>query len=229
MSVLNTYEDVSSQGELFLPRPRSTEKRWDSDFAYPRYVESKAQYGWLRPFSVFRYLDVFFAQGEHVGFKLMYSQLRRYPEILAYLLRTRVRIVHLVRENHLDVLISFALKREIGRAHVLEEKDRPREIAVELPATSLLRRMRWLQFKHDAARRLLRASRVPHLEVTYEGLVRDPGRFDDILEFVGVPTGGRKPQSHILKTRLGGQRDVVANYDEVARVLASTRFATLLD
>lgn len=229
MSILNAYEDVVAQGELFLPRPRSPEKRWDSDFAYPRYVESRARHGRLRPRSVFRYLDAFFAQGEHVCFKLMYSQLRRYPEILPYLLRNRVRVVHLVRENHLDVLISYAVKREIGRAHVLAADDRPRATTVDLPASSLLRRMWWLQLKHDTARRLLGSSGLLHLEVSYEELVRDPGRFADILAFVGVSTVGEQPRSHILKTRQGGQRDVIANYDEVARALGGTRFAVLLD
>jgi LPS sulfotransferase NodH len=229
VSVLNTYDGVTGQGELFLRRPRSPEKRWDSDFAYSRYVESKAEHGSIRPRSVFRYLDTFFAQGEHVGFKLMYDQLRAYPEILVYLLRKRVRVVHLVRENHLDVLISFALKREIGRAHVLEAKDRPRETTVELPAASLVRKMRWLQFKHDAARRLLRASRLPHVEVSYEELVRDPGSFDRVLDFLGISAAGREPRSHILKTRVGGQRDVVANYEEVERALVNSRFAGLLE
>jgi LPS sulfotransferase NodH len=229
MSVLNTYEGVTGQGELFLGRPRSPEKRWDSDFAHARYVETKAEYGSVRPFSVFRYLDAFFSQGPHVGFKLMYDQLRSYPEILVYLLRKRVPVVHLVRENHLDVLISFALKREIGKAHMLDAKDRPRDMAVELPTASLLRQVRWLQFKHDAARHLLKASLLRHLEVTYEELVRDPSRFEDILAFLGVSTTGEEPHSHILKTRVGGQRDVVSNYEEVERVLANTRFATLLD
>jgi hypothetical protein len=229
MSVLNAYDDIVAQGELFLPRPRSPETRWDSGFAYPRYVESKIRLGHVRPHSVFRYLDAFYAQSEHVGFKLMYSQLRRYPEILPYLLRKRVRVVHLVRENHLDVLISFAVKREIGRAHVLAGQDRPRDTPVDLPVRSLLRRMRWLQLKHDTARRMLRASRLSHLEVTYEGLVRDPGRFDDILDFLGVATGSEQPHSNILKTRVGEQKDVIANYDEVVRALTGTRFAALLD
>ena len=229
MSVLNAYEGFTAQGELFLPRPRSREKRWDSDFACPRYVESRTEHGRVRPMSVFRYLDAFFGQGGYVGFKLMYSQLRRYPEILPYLMRRRVRVVHLVRANHLDVLISFALKREIGKAHVLDPRERPTEVTVELPAPSLVRRLKWLQFKHDVARRVLRACRLPHLEVTYEELVRDPDRFNRILEFLGASVDGREPRSHILKTRLGGQRDVVTNYDEVARVLASTRFAALLD
>lgn len=229
MSVLNAYQDVVGQGELFLPRRRSNEKRWDSDFAYPRYVEWTAGRGGLRPRSVFRYLDAFFAQGGHVGFKLMYSQLRTYPEILPYLLRNGTRVVHLVRENHLDVLISYAVKREIGKAHVLAAEDRPRDTTVHIPASSLLRRMRWLQLKHDMARRLLRVSRLPHLEVSYEDLVRDPRRFEDILAFVGVSTAGEEPRSHILKTRQGGQKDVIANYDEVARTLADTRFAALLD
>lgn len=229
MSVLNTYEGVTGQGELFLRRPRSRERRWDSDFAHSRYVESRATYGSVRPFSVFRYLDAFFAEGQHVGFKLMYDQLGAYPEILGYLLRKRARVIHLVRRNHLDVVISFALKHEIGKAHVLDPDDRPSQMAVELPVSSLLRRIRWLQFKHDAARRLLKVCRIPHLEVAYEDLVQDPSRFEDILEFLAVSTVGTEPRSNILKTRVSGQREVVVNYDEVARILAGTRFANLLD
>ena len=106
MSVLNAIDGVSAQGELFLPRSRSPERRWDSDFSIPRYVESKETYGSVRPFSVFRFLSALYGGEGAIGFKLMYSQLRRYPEILAYLVRERIRVVHLVRRNHLDVLIS---------------------------------------------------------------------------------------------------------------------------
>src|SRR3990172_13252387 len=81
MSVLNGLEGVSAQGELFLPRPRSPETRWDSEFALPRYVESKSQYRSVRPFSVFKSLSALYRSEGAVGFKLLYSQLRRYPQI----------------------------------------------------------------------------------------------------------------------------------------------------
>jgi LPS sulfotransferase NodH len=230
MSILNSLEGVSAQGELFLPRPRVHERRWDSDFAYPRYVESRAEVGRLRPLSVVRYLDRFYGSTDDaVGFKLMYSQVKTYPETLLYLRRHRIPTVHLVRENHLDVLISFALKREIGRAHILAEGDRPAEVGVELPVDSLVSDLERLQRKHDIARRLLRLLRMRHLEISYEYLAADPGRFGEVLAFLGIPANLELASSNILRTRVGSQGDVVRNYDDVRRALEGTRFAALLD
>ena len=230
MSVLNSLDGVTAQGELFLPRPRSPDLRWDSGFAYPRYVESREEVGRLRPFSVLRYLDRFYGSTQDTtGFKLMYSQVKSYPETLLYLVRRRIPTIHLVRRNHLDVLISFAIKREIGRAHILAEGDRPTDVRVELPLGSLVRDLERLQRKHDLARRLLRVLRLRHLEIGYEELAVDPGRFDEVLAFLRIPTTAGLASSNILRTRVGTQRDVVENYEDVRRLLSGTRFAALLD
>lgn len=229
MSVLNSLDGVSAHGELFLPRPRTSERRWDSDFARPRYVESRAEHGRLRPFSVFRYLDAFYDSPGSVGFKLMYSQLRSFPEILPYLMRRRIRIVHLVRRNHLDVLVSFAIKRQIDRAHVLEAQDRPRDIVVDISPESLLGDLRKLQFRHDLGRTVLRLCRLRHVEVGYEDLVAQPERFHEVLRFLDIAVTGELPRSNIVKTRVGSQEDVIKNYGEVRRLLEGSRFASLLE
>jgi hypothetical protein len=72
-------------------------------------------------------------------------------------------------------------------------------------------------------------SRLPHLEVAYEDLVREQARFDEVLAFLGLPVGQALPESTILKTRTGGQRQVVRNYDDVRSVLRSSEFAGLLE
>ena len=229
MSVLNGLDDVSAQGELFLPRPRSRERRWDSDFARARYVESRAEFGHLRPFSVFRYLNAFYDSRSSTGFKLMYSQLRSYPEILPYLMRRRIRVVHLVRRNHLDVLVSFAIKRQIDQAHILADQDLPTDILVDIPSDSLMQDIKKLHFRHDAARKLLKLCRMRHIEVAYEDLAAHPARFANILAFLEIPVAASLPRSNILKTRVGSQREVIRNYDEVQRVLEGSRFAYLLE
>lgn len=228
-SVLNGFDDVVAHDELLLRRKRSLEPRWDSDFAYPRYVESDTRYGRLRPLSVFSYLNALYASPGWVGFKLMYSDVKAYPEVLPYLLGKRVRVVHLVRRNHLDVLISFAVKREIGKAHVLATEDRPQDLSVELDTASLLRDLEKLQRKHDLARRLLRAGRFRQLEIAYEDLAGDRSSFGAVLAFLGIPPTAEIADSNIVRTRQGAQGDVVTNYDDVRRTLAGTRFAALLD
>ncbi len=50
MSTLNSLPNVTAQGELFLPRPRVSDKRWDSDFAYTRFVEHETHRGNHSPF-----------------------------------------------------------------------------------------------------------------------------------------------------------------------------------
>jgi LPS sulfotransferase NodH len=229
ISVLNGLENVTAHGELFLKRPRSPERRWDSDFSYPRYVESKAEHGSVRPLSVFRYLRAIYREAGSIGFKLMYSQVRDFPEIIPYLMKNRIRAVHLVRRNHLDVLISFAIKREIGKAHLLAQEDRPRDIRVDIDTGSLLKDLRRLQFKHDVGRRLLRASRLRHMEVAYEDLVHEQAHFERVLEFLDLSTEQALPKSMIFKTRVGRQADVIKNYEDVRETLLNSQFATLLD
>lgn len=229
ISTLNSLQHVSAHGELFLPRARVSEKKWDSDFAYTRFVETKSEGLAFRPFSVFSYLNALYSLPGKVGFKLMYKQLGLYPEILIYLLRHRIRVVHLVRRNHLDVLLSFAVKTKIGRAHLLVGQSAPDEIGVELNTKNLIRQLERLQKKQNIARKLLIWSRLPHLEVAYEDLLRDQAQFRLIWDFLSIKPQEHMPQSTLVKIRRKGHRDVISNYGEVKAVMTNSKFAELLE
>ena len=227
ISTLSGFQDVNSQGELFLPRPRVSEKRWDSEFAYTRYIETNGLK--IRPFSVFSYLNALYSRPGIVGFKLMYAQLGLYPEILAYLIRHRIRVVHLIRQNHLDVLISYAVKAQIGKAHLLSGQSAPEDVRVTLDTKTLVRQMAWLRNKQNIARRLLTLCKLPHIEITYEELLRDQAHFDKILNFLSIDPQEQKASSTVVKIRRGGHSDVIRNYDEVKNVLENSHFAALLE
>lgn len=229
MSTLNSLPGVTAQGELFLRRARVSERRWDSDFARPRFIETKSEGLPFRPFSVFSYLNALYRTPGTVGFKLMYAQLGYYPEILAYLIRHRMRVVHLVRRNHLDVVLSYAVKAKIGQAHLLLGQSAPDDMRVELDTENLIRRLAWLQKKQSIARKLLSGCRSPHLEVAYEDLLRDQAHFRRIWDFLSVKPEEPMPQSTLVKIRRGGHRDAISNYDEVKKVLAHSNFAGLLE
>jgi len=229
MSTLNSLPQVTAQGELFLPRIRVKDRRWDSDFSRPRFIETKSKGLAFRPFSVFAYLSDLYRTPGTVGFKLMYAQLRSYPEILAYLIRHRIRVVHLIRRNHLDVLLSYAIKAKIGQAHLLSGQSAPDDIHVELDSENLIGRLEWLQKQQTMARKLLRWSRLPHLEVSYEDLLRDQAHFYLIWDFLSIQSKEQTPQSTLVKIRREGQRDVISNYDQVKEVLACSKFAELLE
>jgi len=229
MSTLSAVPHVTAQGELFLPRVRSSERRWDSEFACPRFIETKSGNWTFRPFSVFSYLNCLFNTSGTVGFKLMYAQLALYPEILAYLIRHRIRVVHLVRQNHLDVVISYAVKAKLGQAHVLVGQSVPENIRVELDTRNLVRQLTWLQKKQSIARRLLSCCRLPNLEITYEDLLCNPSYFQSVWNFLSIKTDEARPKSTTVKIRRGRQGDVVSNYEEVKKVLAHSKFSHLIE
>jgi len=229
MSTLNNFQDVFAHGELFLPRPRVSEKKWDSDFSYPRFTETKLEGITFRPFSIFSYLNAFYGMPGKVGFKLMYKQLGLYPEMLSYLIKHRVRVIHLVRQNHLDVMLSYAVKAKIGQAHLLVGQSTPAKLRVELDTRNLLRKLAWLQEQQNIAKKLLIWFRLPHLEIAYEDLARDQAYFHRIGDFLSINSRQQIPQSALTKIRRGGHRDVIGNYDQVKEVLVNSKFAGLLE
>jgi LPS sulfotransferase NodH len=229
ISTLSSCQRVTAHGELFLPRPRASGKKWDSDVAYTRFVERKFETRAFRPFSVFLYLDELYNLPGTIGFKLMYKQLGLYPEISLYLLRNQVRVVHLIRRNHLDVMLSYAVKAKTGQAHLLVGQARPDDLHVQLDVRNLVRRLTWLQKQQSIARNLLRWCRLPCLEVAYEDLVRDRTKFTSILKFLSIESENSVFESPVARIRRQGHRDVISNYDAVKEVLAKSSFAGLLE
>jgi len=230
ISTLNNFPSVSAHGELFLPRPRILDEKWDADFAYTRFIETKFKGLTFRPFSVFSYLNTLYSMPGKVGFKLMYKQIGLYPEILAYFMRHRIRALHLVRRNHLDVMVSYAVKAKIGRAHLLVGQSAPDELQVELDTKNLVRQLAWLQKQQDMARKLLAWCGLPHVEVIYEDLVRDQVHYFQIIrDFLSLNADEQMPQSPLTKIRKGAHRDMISNYDQVKNAVANSKFASLLE
>jgi len=229
ISTLNMINDSTAYSELFLDRKRIPgEKKWDSDFAYPRFIEKKHNGLALRPFSVFSYLKGLYQNPGAVGFKLMYSQLRAYPEILFYLVRHRIRIVHLIRQNHLDVVISHAIRSKTKQSHLVTGQAK-KDVQVKLDPNTLISQLKKLQRNIMLARRLLRWLKLPHIEVAYEDLLRDHSHFALIWEFLSINQEGFVPQSNLVKIRKGNPADVISNYEEIKTVLAGSSFANLID
>jgi hypothetical protein len=165
-----------------------------------------------------------------VGFKLMYKQLGLYPEILAYFIRNHISVLHLVRRNHLDVMLSYAVKAKIGRAHLLVGQSAPDKLQVELDAQNLVRQFTWLQKQQNIARKILTWSRLPHLEVTYEDVARDQNHYFQLIgDFLSINAREQMPKSPLTKIRKGAHRDMISNYDQVKQALAESKFASLIE
>jgi len=227
---MNQLENVTVYGELFLKRKkRSGKESLGDSFNYPRFVETKPTGIPIRPFSTFSYLDKLYKAPGAVGFKLMYSHFGKDPEIMAYFLFHRVKIIHLVRRNLLDMLISQAIKRQLRRSHILEGQEKPDPIRVRLKSETLLHKLEVKEKKLARARRVIQWSGLPSLEVAYEDLQENPREFTALCEFLEVPPVREIPSSKLVKMRKGLPSEILENYQEIRQLLVSTPYAVFLD
>lgn len=234
--MLDSHPEIHVEGEVFL---HHTNERIQALLADPTAPATDWAVHWsraepgarrvLRPWYVFAHLDrIFTAMHEHapaVGFKLMYDQSLLYPETLWYLLRRRVGVVHLVRENHLDVLLSRPARRVRGVAHSTEPVE---PVRIQLDPTRLCAQLRRRERVVACADRFLRASRLPHVRVTYEAATADSRVLTPVLAFLGVTPAAGELRSENRKLNTLPHWEMIENYDAVRRTLAGTRFARFL-
>lgn len=237
--VLHHLNNSTAYEEMFL-RPSDGKKRvkmesqtssylQESIGSYPNYFRWRKNYG-LRPFSVFRYLDRFYAQEGSVGFKLMYGQLQNFPEIWLYVIANKISVVHLVRENLLNAIISQVHSKTATVPHsIIEDRDKIPTINIKLdPHTTLValrRKQRWIRW----VRKLLELSHVRYIEVLYEDLLQNPESFLPLFIFLGEEDIDEIPTSRFVKLINSDHRELISNYPALEQGLAGTEFANLLD
>lgn len=227
---LNRLPNANVYGELLL----RTERTWDAgSLDFPRFIEAENTEATVpvRPFTMWAYLEELYNKPGLTGFKLMYSAIRQYPEVLYYLVRHRIKVVHLVRENYLNMLISSDIRMKTGQPHLQKSggSQAPDHPQIVLPLDTLLDRLRHLQRKSTLVRSALQVSGLSCMEITYETLRDDNERFEEIYDFLNVDSGDERPKSSLRKIRTGGHRETIINYDEVRDLLSASEFKNLLE
>lgn len=226
VDVLDQCTDTAVYGELFLP----TKMKWQAGSSdFPQFFERRQG---IRPLTTFNYLNALYRRKGHVGFKLMYSNIRTYPEIVPYLCWRRLPVIHLVRENVLDTIISSEMGQANGQWHRTAADaavSTPLITQIKLNPDTLLQRMQWLQQKITFNRNWLRACHLPHLEISYEALVNDSNEFVRITRFLGLSEPATSQTSSFSKIRQSSYVDEIINYSEIKETLAGTEFAVLLE
>lgn len=236
---LNTHPELKVYTELFIGGSTGTPLWEPSDLEFiDTYWETHARRPRriTRHYWTVRYLQRVFDRREcaAVGFKYMYDQIRRSPPVLPYAAARRMRVVHLIRRNLLDVVISNQRALHTGVFHLPAdgrpqipwapaELDRSR---IHLDPAHVVGELQRLERERRLARAWLRATRTPTLEVEYEALHADPGRFAGILSFLGVQAV--ELTSGLKKIGTEPRGSVVENLPELEAALAGTRFAPFL-
>lgn len=240
--MLNSHPQLKVYNELFLPDARGTpiwEPR-DVEFA-TSFVEASATPPAIitRRYWTIIYLRRLLDQRgpQVVGFKYMYDQVPHSPEVLVYAAVKRVRVVHLIRWNLLDTVISVKMALA-SRLYHLPTDGRPpipwlasdqADVRIRLDPGELVAELTKLARERRIVRSWLRLTRTPVLEVQYERLVAEPSRFAEILRFLGV-ADREDPNlsSGLKKLRSAPREDVIENFSEVEATLAGTSFEAFL-
>ena len=141
-------------------------------------------------------------------------------------LAKRVRIIHLIRRNALDVVLSKeAGAARGGKLHARDGQDVER-VRVNLDIDDLKRRMTLHQRGIAGARVRFKKVGLPYREVFYEDLVADEGGFKSLFEFLGVEPA--PVTSSLQKLNPSAHEELIENYGEVRDALADTEYAELL-
>jgi LPS sulfotransferase NodH len=249
MEMLNSHPAIGGYGELLTAAPATrypqTRAALYSDpggipfFAAYLGDQSSAARLLTAPRLGTRYLaQVYAPQGDlrAIGFRLLYGHLRQrwntpVPAatwLLPYLALKDVRVVHLVRRNKLDLLVS----RKVAAArHVLHARpgDDVPATSVHVPTASLLPELDREERKDASVRRMLRLLRVPVLQVAYEDLMADTAaEYGRLLTFLAAVPLDHQPDWRMQKVVGTPLAETIDNYAEVVRALRPTRHASFV-
>jgi hypothetical protein len=235
MKRLSAHPAIAAYGELLLPRtgypvapPGANDRPFYETYLHERGIPtSRVQ----RHLHLFGFLDYLYAprnEASAVGFKLMYSNASPYPEVLAYFHRRAVCVVHLVRANLLDIVLSQMSLRYRRSAIAWSPSERD-DVRVPVDTATLHRRLRRIERDRAIARRVLQASRVSVHEMTYEDLLVSDRPLYSALDFLGVSNPAAYPlATTMVKLAPVSHRAGIANYEAVDVSLRGTRFHRFL-
>jgi Stf0 sulphotransferase len=232
MNILDSHPEVAAYDELFLGG-EGVQPHADDQPDFAAFVESVPEPARrLRVPLRVSYLRSLYRErpGIHaVGFKLIYGQATANPGLLQYFALRRVRVIHLIRANLLDAVISYEIARETGVFHRRRGEPAP-PASVRLDADGIRERLGYMEWAVARGRVWLERYRLPRTEIAYEELI---GRRDEtlaaVLRFLDVEPRLDALDSELVRVRGGSTLDLVENGGDVRAALAGTRFEWMLD
>ena len=229
MDMLDNYPKIKVYNELFLNMDNKS--KWADPHQPIFYNYAKTAPG-KRPWQTIKYLkNLYTYDGEYdvIGFKLMYDHLFRKPEILVNLISEGYKIVHLVRKNPIDVMVSYAIAKQNKQFFTEQEVENKK---LHLDPQSFKKDVQKQDFKVSLAGIITRIIPNSVLNITYDDLRQNKdGTLDAIAQFLNVAntqqtTGG---ESTLKKINQQSHQEVIENYAEIKQIFKGTKFAQYLN
>lgn len=240
--MLNSHPDLKVYNELFL-RDAEGVPIWEpSDVVFANTFLAERARGparLTRGYWTMRYLRYVYNQPDvrGVGFKYMYDQVPHSRAVLPYAAIARVPVVHILRRNLLDIVISAKAALASGFYH-LPSDGRPDipwqpssqvDQRITLDPSEVLEDLTRLSHERRRFQRWLRLTRTPTCEVEYEALTVDRSQFGRILAFLGLPAEQAELlNSGLKKIRSSAQAETITNFSDIERRLRGTPFQSYL-
>jgi LPS sulfotransferase NodH len=226
VNALNNIDGVTSYGELFLNDYTIYE---DGQTKMPRFMLWKQARQGFRPFSTYQYLDDVYSGNQSNGFKLMYPQLFKFPELAPALVFRKVRVIHLIRKNTLSAVLSNMVAFQRGRYHYTKNEKIPDEELIVVDPNLLISTIRLNNRATLGARSLLKIFRLRHIEIYYEDLSANKDNFKPIWDFLGEDIKKSPPSWKLRKIRKKSPVETIENYKEVQAALENAGYANYLE
>lgn len=231
VDILNSVKGVVASSELFLTKYKMYASRAGEKYpTWLHWYQNKKNIAQLkfRPAYIKLYLNEFYADGNEVhakGFKLMYSHLKVYPEIFFYLIYNRIKILHLIRENSLDVYLSKLRVRTTKVAHSNENSG---NVILKVSISKMFRELRSHQRAVNVAMRIFSRIGCPYDEVIYENILGSEKSIERVICDLGLKEENINNVSKLKKLRTQSYKKEIENYSEVANALKRTKYAKYL-
>jgi len=233
VDMLTSHPRVVAYSELFMHGGQGT-PQWGQEKDLPywqTFIADKGGGRLARPYWLWRYLGSALDERpgvDAIGFKLMYSQLTRIARLLTPALwLKRVRIIHLMRRNAVDVVLSRAAgEARHGVLHAREGQS-VESVRIQLRTDDLVTRLTAHERQIEGARVRFKRVGIPYTEVIYEDLVaKEKEGFDELFRFLDVEPA--PVSSSLQKVNPTVHEELIENYAEVRDALEGTKFAEQL-
>src|SRR4029450_12689990 len=167
--MLESHPRVVAYSELFMHGGEGKPK-WGQEQDLPYWqTYARGKHRITKPYWLWRYLGQAYRERpgiDAVGFKLMYSQLTRISRpLMPALWLKRVRIIHLIRRNALDVVLSREAGAARGGTLHAREGNQVEQVRLNLDTDTLLRRMTLHERAIAGARVRFKRGGLPSTEV----------------------------------------------------------------
>jgi LPS sulfotransferase NodH len=192
------------------------------------------------------------AETSAAGFKYMYDHVWGYPGLLEALQAdTDIRIIHLMRRNGVRAFLSYKIAFETGewqrprrrpfltrlgfalghpieaardQARKMRGKLTPVDRRIHLDPDECVAYMRTREEQHAHFRDVFAGH--PFRDVWYEDILADRERhLAEVQAFLGVATQALREE--VERQNPGTLRELVRNYDELAKALSGTEYETM--